>query len=132
MKLEWLTPAGISVNARIPAHVDSFVEIIGIDATLELILTYGGTTITASAEPRRSRLVATIGRDAVKALYRAHGPAKISVPLASSFVARVLRSRGEAVSSIARRLRRTEATVRLYLRPSAMNRRRRSADAEAQ
>ena len=103
-----------------PAHVEPFVDAIGIDATITFLMHFGGAELYFAATPTgRSRLVDVLGEEAGAALARAAqeaGPRwQRRVPLAKPWIAQVLHAQGLSKAEIARRLHTSDVTVRKYL-----------------
>lgn len=121
MELVWQDASGNDRAGDVPERLAPFVDAIGIDRTVNLILAFGGTErYFPTRQPRSDTpLVRTIGARAALALGREFMGAKVRVPLATRFVARYLRGKGQSVNAIARRLRRSDVTVRMYLRADA-------------
>lgn len=86
------------------AQVEPYVKVLGVDLTIELLLKFGGAELYVAKSPgNRSRLAE---RDHL--LQR-------RIPIANNWIASSLYAKGWAVSEIARRIRRTDATVRELL-----------------
>ena len=106
---------------KIPAHVQRYADILGVDDAVKFLLTFGGTDLYVPHTPQtRSQLVQTIGRHKAEMLGRAFGGAHIRVPVAKPFIARALKAKNMTTAAIARELHVTDVTVRKYLsdRPS--------------
>ncbi len=109
---------------EIPAPVQAYVDAIGIDATAEVLLAFGGARLYLATDPKsRSPLAELIGRDKAIALARALGSgAHIQVPTGKAFLARLWKSEGWTVVAIARKLHAYDGTVRRWLRPAGESR----------
>jgi DNA-binding NtrC family response regulator len=102
---------------RPPAQVAPYVDILGQELTLQLLLSFGGAELYIPHSPKgRSRIEALIGRDKVKALAQSDHLLRRRVPLANAWVAACLHFQGMATNEIARKLRVTDVTVRRYLK----------------
>jgi len=100
-----------------PAQVAPFVDILGPELTLQLLLRFGGAELYIPQNPTgRSRLETLIGRDKIKALAQSDHLLRRRVPLANPWVAACLHFQGIATNEIARKLRITDVTVRRYLK----------------
>lgn len=99
-----------------PAQVAPYVDILGPELTVQLLLTFGGAELYIPHSPQgRSRIETLVGRDKVKALVKADHLLQRRVPLANPWVAACLHFQGLATNEIARKLRITDVTVRKYL-----------------
>ncbi|HQS09489.1 MAG TPA: hypothetical protein PLK13_11765 [Xanthobacteraceae bacterium] len=100
-----------------PENIAPYVRAIGIDKTVELLLEFGGASLYFGKNPTmRSRVVALIGAEAVKAMEAGLGSFGERVPLANRWIANYLAAQSVPTQEIARRLRTTNVTVRNYLR----------------
>ena len=97
----WPAPAQV----RIPAHC-----LTSNNRHVRARQLWGSDVYTEDSD-----LVALVGADGARALAREWGGNALKVPLARSWVARVLRARGLSQARIARHMRTTENTVRLML-----------------
>uniref|UniRef100_A4WS93 Uncharacterized protein n=1 Tax=Cereibacter sphaeroides (strain ATCC 17025 / ATH 2.4.3) TaxID=349102 RepID=A4WS93_CERS5 len=105
-----------------PAHIEGFVDVLGVEDTVRFLLRFGGAEMTPSSDPKgRGALEALVGYEKARAVFALPGLQK-RVPLAKPWVAAVLRHQGKSVAEIARTLHVTDSSVRAYL-----NTRRRSA-----
>ncbi|HEY5209617.1 MAG TPA: helix-turn-helix domain-containing protein [Stellaceae bacterium] len=101
---------------QVPREVKPYIDAIGADATLRVLLHLGGAPLYFSDTPtERSRLVRVIGIDKAKALGKALGRGHQRVPSARRWIAIQLHDRGEPVLEIARRLHCNDTTVRRYV-----------------
>lgn len=106
----------MSASPRPPAQVQPYVEVLGVDLTVEFLLTFGGGTVCISKSPRQnSELARLIGVEKVKELASRDHMLQARVPLAKRWTAKVLFAKGESINKIARRLHVTDVTVRDYL-----------------
>ncbi len=100
-----------------PAQVAPYVDILGPELTVQLLLSFGGAELYIPQSPQgRSRIEALIGRDKVKALAQSDHLFRRRVPLANPWVAACLHFQGLATNEIARKLRITDVTVRKHLK----------------
>lgn len=103
-------------SARRDAAVVAYVEAIGADATVDLLLAFGGTKLYLAADPKsRSSLAGIIGRDAARKLAASLGPGHVLVPTGKPWLARQLRAKEWTVADIARKLHTHDGTIRRYL-----------------
>jgi len=101
---------------KVPAHVRHFVDVLGLDGTVEFLLTFGGGIAYFSLDPDpRTVVAAKIGVEATAAIAQRFGPGSMRVPTAKPFIAAVLRAKGEGTSAIARRLHVSDVAVRGWL-----------------
>lgn len=99
-----------------PANLRPYVEVLGVDLTVAVLLELGGAEVNWSLNPRSSALVKLVGRDKAEALAERMDDPISRVPLGNAWIAPVLHARGYATAEIARRLRVSDVTVRQYLR----------------
>jgi hypothetical protein len=100
-----------------PAHVAPYVAVLGLELTIEFLLTFGGAELYIAASPTdRSRLHRLVGKEKTVALARQAHLLQRRVPLAKPWLAACLHARGMPVAEIARTLRATDVTVRAWLR----------------
>lgn len=98
-----------------PAQVAPYVDIPGLEMTLQLLLSFGGAELYIPQNPQsRSRLEALVGPQMVKALAQSDHLLQRRVPLANPWVAACLHFQGLATNEIARKLRITDVTVRKH------------------
>lgn len=109
---------GASNLPATPAHLVPYVEALGIDGAMHLILSMGGSEIYLPEKSSpRSLTARTIGAANVDRLASVLGYGYYKVPLARKWVAEVMRSRGAGNAEIARTIRVDVATVRRWLPP---------------
>ncbi|MCK0150424.1 helix-turn-helix domain-containing protein [Marivita sp. S6314] len=100
-----------------PAHVEVYVNSLGYELCIEFLLAFGGADLYVPDKPRAgSELVKVIGPSGVERLAETRHLQQRRVPLASAWLARCFRARGMSQTVIARRLRRSEITIRGYLK----------------
>lgn len=105
-----------------PAHIKPFVDVLGLDDAIQFLLKYGGGYAYFSAVPgSESEIAQVIGVERCTALAKALGAHQgtIRVPLAKPFIARVLSSRGQGPTAIARQLHVSDVSVRRWLESKA-------------
>lgn len=97
-------------------RVAPYIQALGEDGALDFLLEYGGQTIHI---PMRegSQLGRGIGEEKVAALRTALGQGALSVPTSRRWLAGRLDAKGLSRNDIAKRLRVTRESVRLYLSP---------------
>lgn len=106
-----------------PANIAQYVEILGVDATFELVMTFGGSELYFPANPKgKSALEKLIGPEKMRALVAAAPHLKARVPTAKPWLTAVLKSKGLSNAEIARRLRITDVTVRRHLEGTDLGR----------
>lgn len=100
-----------------PAHVQPYVDALGADRALDLLLTFGGSEVYLASRPtERSRVVQLIGTDGVTALAAISATLKSRIPTARPWCAACLRARGWTVAEIARKLSANDSSVRRWLK----------------
>lgn len=107
----------MSADLVVPAHVQPYVEVLGLDLAVTLLLEFGGAPLYLPDSRARSdsRIVQTIGKDNAMALGRKLGRGLVKVPLAKPFIAAYYLHQGMAVVEIARQLRADLRTVQRWL-----------------
>jgi hypothetical protein len=101
---------------RPTAQVAPYVEALGPDLALSLILHFGGADLYIPEKPTNaSELVAVIGFDGVQKLQAVRDRLQYRVPVANRWAARIMAWQGLSNAAIARRLRVTTTSVRLWL-----------------
>ncbi len=102
---------------RPPAHVQPFVDTLGVDDAVRFLLHFGGAELTISLNPRDGELVEVLGIEAARALadLSARTALPRRIPTAKPWLARVLKSQGLSHAKIARRLHVSDVTVRRFI-----------------
>lgn len=112
--MEKLEAAGVNT----PAHLATYVEVLGVEPSLSFFLTVGGSQIYLPRKSSDRTLAAqAIGAENVERLAELFGYGYIKVPLARQWVAQVMRCQGKSDNEIARIVRADVATVRRWLGP---------------
>jgi hypothetical protein len=107
-----------------PAHVAPFVEALGAEATVALLLRFGGAEMHVARRPRaRSAVAAAVGPEAAARLAALADRLPRRWPLAKEWLARCLHAQGLPVAEIARRLHASDVAVRGWLKRGAAPRR---------
>ena len=102
---------------RVPAQLQAYVDVLGIDGTVAFLLEFGGAEIYLTTAPKsRSRVVKLVGREKAIALARLQDRLQARVPLVKPWIAAVMFARGLSKAEIARRLHVTDVTVRNWLK----------------
>lgn len=102
---------------RPPAHLQRYVDALGVDQTVEFLLRFGGADLHVSRNPRpNSPVVLTLGEEGARRLFDAYETYNLPkrVPLGKRWIAQVLFTQGDSVASIARRLHMSDTAVRRY------------------
>lgn len=127
MLIEWPEykagkPTGKILSAPVPEDVMEFVEVIGLDLTAKLLISFGGTVPTppVTRTTGRNKLVRVLGEEAALAFGNRFGRMG-RLPLANVFLARYLRGRGDSINEIACKLRIPDVTIFKYLRRGEEN-----------
>jgi transposase-like protein len=101
---------------RPPAHIEPYVRILGVESTIEFLLTFGGAEIYLTSSPkRRARLVDMIGAEKAAELAEAISRLKVRVPTAKPWIACCMKTEGLSIAEIARRLHTADNTIRRWL-----------------
>ena len=110
-------------SAQVPAHVQPYVDVLGMDGAVSFLLEFGGAEVYLSGRPQaRSMIAQAIGVGNVKALADKLGAEHVRVPVAKPFIAQHFKGKQMSVAEIARTLHVTDTTVRSYLSPPAEKR----------
>lgn len=113
----------MSEPLTIPAHVQPYVDVLGVDLAVTLLMEFGGAPLYLPSSKVRadSRLVQTVGKEKALALGKRIGGGLVKVPLAKPFLAAYYLSQGMPVVEIARTLHIDLRTVQRWLpeRPGA-------------
>ncbi|MGB3408607.1 MAG: helix-turn-helix domain-containing protein [Jannaschia sp.] len=100
-----------------PAHLAGYVEVLGVDGTVELLLRLGGSEVYFAHNPKgRGALAKLVGVEKAAALAEQSVSLSRRIPTGKPWLAKVLSSKGLTVAEIARRLHVTDVTVRSYLK----------------
>ncbi len=103
---------------RPPAQIEVFVEILGVDLTVEFLLKFGGAELYFAKDPKsRSQLASLVGPKRAKALGQVTERLQRRVPLAKPWTAQYLSWKGMSVAEIARTLHTSDVSVRGWLNP---------------
>lgn len=101
----------------VPAQLRVFVDAIGVDRTVKLLLTFGGAPLYIGPKASaKSRVAREMGMDVARALSAVYDKLPSRIPTQKPWLAKVQFSKGLPVLEIARKLHVTDKTVRLYLK----------------
>jgi len=104
---------------RPPAHVEPYVEALGVEVAVKFLLHFGGADLYIARDPKgASEVVEVLGRDGAQALSALAQRTKLQfrVPTAKPWIARHLHvTKGLSKAAIARRLHVTVPTVTRWL-----------------
>lgn len=109
---------------RPPAHVQPYVDVLGVKDAMGFLMSFGGSEIYLAANPKtRSMVIEQIGLERMVALGNALGRMmtsgrKLRVPTAKPWLAACLKAEGLTTAEIARRLFTADSTVRGWLAQS--------------
>lgn len=107
----------VPLYPRPTAQIAPYVEILGVDLTIDFLLAFGGAELCIPADPKgKGQLEALIGYDRAKRLGENLHRLQRRVPLAKRWTAQVLRAKGYSVNDIARRLHVSDVSVRKWLK----------------
>ncbi|MDT8857169.1 helix-turn-helix domain-containing protein [Paracoccaceae bacterium Fryx2] len=102
---------------RPTAQVQPYFDVLGLDLTVDFLLTFGGAELAVSGNPQgRSRLESLVGADKARALGKTRHLLQRRVPLAKAWLAAVLDWKGHSTAEIARTLRASDTSVRNWLK----------------
>jgi DNA-binding transcriptional regulator YiaG len=102
---------------KTPVQIAPFVEVLGVDGTVDFLLAFGGAELAFSKSPREtSKLSQHVGHDKAKLLGVAAARLPTRIPLQKRWIAQVLDAQGLSRADIARRMRVQDKTVRRYLK----------------
>lgn len=100
-----------------PPHVQPYVDALGADLALDLLLAFGGSEVYLASRPtERSRVARVIGAEGVAALAAISDTLKSRIPTARPWCAACLKSKGLPVAEIARKLSANDSSVRRWLK----------------
>ncbi|MBA5777456.1 helix-turn-helix domain containing protein [Stappia sp. F7233] len=104
------------VQPQIPANIAPYVDALGVDDTIRLLLELGGSQIHLPRAGTSSRSMAAglLGAEKIAMLAAVMGHGYIKVPLGKKWIAQVMFARGESLNAIARTVRSDVATVRRW------------------
>lgn len=101
---------------KIPAHIEPYMTVLGIEGGIDFLLQFGGGYVYLSERPQdRSPVVELVGAEKAAALAKRIGTGGLRVPLGKPFIAAYLRANNWSINAIARRLHVTDVTVRKWL-----------------
>lgn len=104
-------------NIKTPIQIQPFVDVLGVDGTIDFLLAFGGAELAFSKAPREtSKLSQHVGHDKAKALGVVAARLPRRIPLEKRWIAKVLDSQDLSQADIARRMHVQDKTVRRYLR----------------
>ena len=100
-----------------PAHLQPYVEVLGVEGAIELFLALGGSEVyLAGIAPTGESLIAErIGADRQMALAARIRYPKTRVPIPKRWIAHCMRATGLSTAEIGRRLHTTDSTIRRWL-----------------
>lgn len=103
----------------VPAQLDAIVEALGVDDTVEFLLTFGGTELYIAPRPTRNGAICKkFGMQKAQALGKVADRLPARMPIQKPWIAKVLAANGLTGVEIARKLHVTDYTVRRYLNGS--------------
>lgn len=107
---------------RVPAHVEPYVRILGIEGAITFLLHFGGGELYIPRTAAGNNPVAPIlGAEAAEALGGAADRLPRRVPTAKPWIAAVWRAQGLSVTQIARRLHTSDVAVRRWLKTARVS-----------
>lgn len=102
---------------NVPAHIQPYVDVLGLGLTIDFLLAFGGAPIYLPGERTHgdSRISEVIGSAKAVALGQHLGKGMVRVPLAKPFIAAYLFANQTPIVEIARRLHVSDVSVRRWL-----------------
>jgi len=104
---------------RCPAHIATYIEVLGQELAVDFFLAFGGSEIYFSDRPRSSMVLELTGAEKAAILAKALGHGYVRVPIPKPWIAEVLMSKGLSKAAIARQLHVDQTTVRRWLSGSS-------------
>lgn len=102
---------------KTPVQIAPFVDVLGVDGTVEFLLAFGGAELEFTRNPREtSQLCQLVGLDHARALGRLASGLPARVPLQKRWLAKVMHAKGLSIAQIARKLHTQDKTIRAYLK----------------
>lgn len=102
---------------RPPAHIQPYVDVLGVADTIRFLLAFGGAELYLTTTPKgRSRLAQMFGLEKAAAVARAAEHLPRRVPTAKPWIAQVWSAQDQSVADIARTLHVSDVTVRGWLK----------------
>ena len=104
-----------------PAHIALYVDVLGVDGTVDFLLEFGGAELYLTATPKsRNRLAQFVGTEKAIELAKVSERLPKRIPTAKPWIAAVLKSKGLPTAEIARKLHSSDVSVRSWLKKSGM------------
>lgn len=98
---------------QVPAHVQTYVQILGEDLAVDFLLKFGGAPLYLAKDPKRAEYVELIGVERAALLADVLGAGThVKPPLAKPWIIHKLAERGLARKQIARLVHMDESSVR--------------------
>lgn len=104
-----------------PAHISTYVDVLGVEGAVEFLLEFGGAELYLTATPKgRNRLAKFVGVDKAIALAKASERMPKRIPTAKPWIAAVMKSKGLPTAEIARKLHVSDVSVRSWLKKAGI------------
>ncbi|MBJ3783396.1 hypothetical protein [Devosia sediminis] len=102
---------------EIPAHIQPYVDVLGLDLTIDFLLAFGGAPLYLPSERTQtdSRLAEVVGADKAVALGKQLGRGTVRVPIQKRFIAACLLAKNVPIVEIARKLHVSDVSIRRWL-----------------
>lgn len=98
---------------QVPAHVQSYVQILGEDLAVEFLLKFGGAPLYLAKDPKRAEYVELVGAERAALLADVLGVGTfVKPPLAKPWIIHKLAERGMTRKQISRLVHMDESSVR--------------------
>ncbi|QDG74437.1 helix-turn-helix transcriptional regulator [Labrenzia sp. PHM005] len=102
------------MSRQIPAHIETYVEVLGHDLAIEFFLRFGGTELYFGPSPKRSMILDLTGPEKLAMLSERLGGGYVNLPIPKKWIAQQLDLRGLSRADIARKLHVDQSTVRRW------------------
>ncbi|MES0879679.1 helix-turn-helix domain-containing protein [Roseibium sp. SCP14] len=99
------------MTTPVPAHIETYVEVLGTDLAIDFFLQFGGSELYLSKTPKHSMVLELTGQDKLSMLSERIGPGHVRVPIPKEWIAEQFSNRGMSQAQIARRLHVDQRTV---------------------
>lgn len=109
------------ITPRPPAHIETYVEILGPELALIFFLEFGGAELYLANSPKRSALAKLVGVKKAAELAAVSHKLPARVPVPKKWMAQLLKTKQLSNAAIARKLHVTDVTVRAYLKGTGPN-----------
>ncbi|WFE92288.1 hypothetical protein K1718_13260 [Roseibium porphyridii] len=95
----------------IPAHIETYVEVLGEELAIAFFLQFGGSELYLSKAPKHAMALELTGKDKLTMLAERLGPGHIRIPIPKEWIAEQFLNRGRSKADIARALHVDQRTI---------------------